>query len=143
MTTPTALEAKDAIRDVLHSYCFRLDAGEFDSWAELFTTDAVFVPSPDQECHGRAAIRDYIGSVLSEAGAGPGRKHLTINAVITLAGDEADVISNVLVVLETAAGITIALAGRYADHIVNDNGHWRFKKRAVHFDIVGDLGLNS
>ena len=31
------LEEKDAIRDVMSSYCFYVDSGEFEKFAELFT----------------------------------------------------------------------------------------------------------
>src|SRR5690348_651250 len=34
---PTALEEKDAIREVLAEYCFRLDGGSYDEMAALFT----------------------------------------------------------------------------------------------------------
>ena len=34
---PSALEDKDAIREVLAEYCFRLDDGRFDEMAALFT----------------------------------------------------------------------------------------------------------
>ena len=143
MTKLSESEHKDAIRDLMYMYCYRMDAGEFDAWAELFTVDGVFEPAPDQECHGRVAIRDYIGSVLSDKGDGPSRKHLTINPVITLAGDEANAISNVLVVLGFGNDISIGLAGRYEDHVIFQGGNWRFKRRKVHFDIVGNLGLKK
>ena len=34
---PTAVEEKDAIREVLAQYCFRLDDGRFAEMAALFT----------------------------------------------------------------------------------------------------------
>lgn len=143
MTTPSPLEDKDAIRDLLYTYCFKMDSGAFDEWAELFAEDGVFVPLPDQEVAGRAAIRAFIGTVLSETGDGPTRKHLTINPVISIDGDKATALSNVLVALESGDGIAIALAGRYEDALVREQGTWRFQRRAVHFDIQGDLALKS
>jgi hypothetical protein len=39
---PTQLEEKDAIREVLATYCFHLDAGRFDEMAALFTEDGTW-----------------------------------------------------------------------------------------------------
>ena len=39
---PTAVEDKDAIRDVLAEYCFRLDDGRFAEMAALFTEDGTW-----------------------------------------------------------------------------------------------------
>ena len=39
---PTALEEKDAIREVLAEYCFRLDGGDYDGMAALFTEDGTW-----------------------------------------------------------------------------------------------------
>ena len=39
---PTALEEKDAIREVLAEYCFRLDGGRYDEMAALFTEDGTW-----------------------------------------------------------------------------------------------------
>src|SRR5262249_11281052 len=36
MAMPSALEEKDAIREVLAEYCFRLDGGDYDGMAALF-----------------------------------------------------------------------------------------------------------
>src|SRR4029077_15102831 len=38
----TALEEKDAIREVLAEYCFRLDGGDYDGMAALFTEDGTW-----------------------------------------------------------------------------------------------------
>ena len=36
------LEEKEAIRDLLATYCFHLDGGELNKWVELFTEDGTF-----------------------------------------------------------------------------------------------------
>ena len=36
------LEEKDAIREVLAEYCFRLDGGDYDGMAALFTEDGTW-----------------------------------------------------------------------------------------------------
>ena len=39
---PTAFEEKDAIREVLAEYCFRLDDGQFAEMAALFTENGTW-----------------------------------------------------------------------------------------------------
>ena len=53
---PSALEEKDAIREVLATYCFHLDAGKFEDMAALFTEDGTWHTDFGKGT-GRAGIR--------------------------------------------------------------------------------------
>jgi uncharacterized protein (TIGR02246 family) len=137
------LEEKEAIRDLLSTYCFQVDDGEFDKFAALFTADGTFEPGPQGKYQGREAIRNFIASVVPRAGEGPARKHCTMNHLINVNGSEARANSYIVVLRESENGIIPSLAGRYEDLIVKENGEWRFKVRKIHFDIAGDLGLKK
>ncbi len=137
------LEEKDAIRDLMSAYCFHVDEGEFDKFAALFATDGTFEPGPQGKYQGRAAIREFIASVVPKPGEGPARKHCTMNHLITVNGSEAHAMSYIIVVRESADGIIPSLAGRYEDLLVKENNQWRFQVRKIHFDIAGDLGLKK
>ena len=137
------LEEKEAIRDLMSSYCFHVDNGEFDKFAALFTTDATFEAGPQGKMQGREAIRKFIASVVPLRGEGPARKHCTMNHLISVNGSEARADSYIVVLLASENGIVAALAGRYEDLIVKQDGEWRFKVRKIHFDISGDLGLKK
>jgi uncharacterized protein (TIGR02246 family) len=137
------LEEKDAIRDLMSACCFHLDEGEFDKFAALFAVDGTFEPGPQGQYQGRAAIREFIASVVPGPGEGPARKHCTVNHLISVSGSEARANSYILVVREAENGIIPSLAGRYEDLLVKENGEWRFKVRKIHFDITGDLGLKK
>jgi hypothetical protein len=50
-------------------------------------------------------------------------------------GDTAAAQSYVLVV-SAGKPLTVTLAGRYEDRIVRHGGRWRFRTRAVHFDLM-------
>ncbi len=52
---PTAIEEKDAIRDAMAEYCFRLDGGRYDDMAALFTEDGTW-DTAFGKATGRAAI---------------------------------------------------------------------------------------
>ncbi len=132
------LEDKSAIQDLLSTYCFHVDNGNYDGWANLFTTDCVLEPGNLETQRGRAAIREWIERLL--AGAAP-RKHCTLNVVIRVNGSEANVDSYIVMVQQGTAGPFVSLAGRYEDLVVKQGNTWLFKNRKIHFDIAGDLDL--
>ena len=59
---PTAVEEKEAIREVLAQYCFRLDDGRFDDMAALFTVNGTW-DTAFGRATGRAAIAELAHSI--------------------------------------------------------------------------------
>lgn len=139
----TVLEEKEAIRELMSEYCFHVDNGEFEKFADLFTIDGIFETGVLGRLQGRQAIRDFIATHVPRAGEGPARKHCTMNHIIRVNGNEACADSYVVVVREVENGIIASLAGRYEDQLVKENAEWRFKVRKIHMDICGDLGLKK
>ena len=137
------LEEKEAIRDLMSAYCFYLDNGEFEKFADLFCHDAIFEAGPLGKLQGRKAILEFISAQVPRPGEGPARKHCTLNHIIRLSGSEARADSYIVVLRESPAGIIASLAGRYEDLLVQEAGEWRFKVRKIHFDIADDLGLKK
>lgn len=139
---PTGPEDKDAIRELLAEYCFRLDECRFEDFGALFTETAEWGPKRiAQKARGPRAIAELARSIVPAKGEGPARRHLTTNIAIRLTGDEARVKSNFLLVRESEAGPLLSLAGTYEDHVVRTPDGWRFQGREIHNDIAGDLGL--
>ena len=84
-----ALEEKDAIREVLAEYCFRLDGGRYDDMAALFTEDGTW-DTAFGAATGRAAIAQQARDIRARAGDNrPRAIHLVTNIVIALNGNEA------------------------------------------------------
>ena len=127
----TALEDKDAIREVLADYCFRLDDGRFAEMAALFTDDGTW-DTAFGKATGHAAIEQLARS-LREGGTQPRPRgiHLVTNIVIALDGERADVRSNWTVVQNGAHGPQIGSGGAYADEMVKQDGTWRFRYRKI------------
>ena len=61
------LEEKDAIREVLAEYCFRLDGGDYDGMAALFTEDGTWDTAFGKGT-GRAAIAQHARDIRARAG---------------------------------------------------------------------------
>lgn len=125
------LEEKDAIREVLAEYCFRLDGGQFADMAALFTEDGTW-DTAFGKATGRAAIADFARG-LREKGPQPRPRgvHLTTNIVIELDSNIAKVRSNWTVVQNSASGPQIGSGGGYADELVKQNGKWLFRYRKI------------
>ncbi len=128
---PSALEEKDAIREVLAEYCFRLDGGRYDDMAALFTEDGTW-DTAFGAATGRAAIAQQARDIRARAGANrPRAVHLTTNIVIALNGDEAEVRSNWTTVQNSPQGPKIGSGGGYADRMVKQGGKWLFCYRKI------------
>ena len=136
-----ALEDREAIRELLSEYCFRLDECRFEEFGALFTDTAEWGPERLPKARGPAAIAELVRSIVPVRGEGPARRHLTSNIVIALAGDAARVKSNFLMVRESASGPLLAIAGTYEDEVVRTPQGWRFQSRRILNDVAGELGL--
>src|SRR5258708_13927043 len=69
---PSMLEEKDAIREVLAEYCFRLDSGWYDGMAALFADNGTW-----ETAFGKSTCREAIaalaGDIRARAGDNPPR----------------------------------------------------------------------
>jgi len=127
---PSALEEKDAIREVLATYCFHLDAGNFEAMAALFTEDGTWHTDFGTGT-GRAGIIEHARSLRRGDAPRPRGVHLTSNIVIELDGDTARVQSNWIVAQNTDTVPKIGSAGGYADDMVKQSGRWLFRYRKI------------
>ncbi len=121
---------KNAIREVMATYCFRLDAGDMDGMAALFTPDGVWETDFGKGA-GRAGIAEHGRSLRAHGNPRPRAVHLCTNIVIDLQGDTASVLSNWTTVQNSEAGPKIGSAGGYIDKMVKQNGQWLFVHRKI------------
>jgi 3-phenylpropionate/cinnamic acid dioxygenase small subunit len=133
---PTAIEEKDAIREVLAEYCFRLDDGRFDEMAALFTEGGTW-DTAFGKATGRPAIAELARSLrLRVTEPLPRAVHLVTNIAIALEGERATVRSNWMVMQNSPEGPRIGSGGVYDDEMVKDGGRWLFRYRKIDRFIV-------
>src|SRR6266702_920036 len=95
---PTVIEEKDAIREAMAEYCFRLDGARYDDMAALFSEDGTW-DTAFGKATGRAEIAGLARDIRVRAGdSRPRAMHLVTNIVITLDGESAEARSNWTVV---------------------------------------------
>ena len=136
---PTPLEDKEAIRELLSEYCFRMDDFRFAELGALFAEDGEWI-APYARARGPAEIAALMTRNIPTE---PRRKHFIMNSLIRLDRDRASARTSYFVVLQAAgAGLTPSVAGTYEDVLVRTTGGWRFRERRLVHDLVAGLGLN-
>jgi hypothetical protein len=128
---------KDAIRELLHLYCFHMDEGRFEELAALFVNDGEWI-APYRSARGPKAIAAWLHQSVP---ASPRRMHYVMNSVITVDGDEASARSNYLVMVEGADGPVPSVCGTYADVLIRIDAGWRFRRRALIHAFKGEMRL--
>ena len=128
---------KDAIRELLHQYCFCMDQGRFAELSALFTADGELI-APYRRAKGPAEIAAWLAQSVPPE---PRRMHYTMNSVITVDGAHAAARSNYLVMVEGANGPVPSVCGTYQDALVRQGETWRFQRRELVHAFKGDMAL--
>ena len=127
---PSDLEEKDAIREVMAEYCFRLDNDRFADMAALFTEDGTWDTAFGKGT-GRAEVEALVQRIRQSATARPRAIHQVTNIVIKLEGISAKIFSNWMTVQNSEQGPKIGSAGSYTDDMVKQGGRWLFRYRKI------------
>ena len=142
-------EDTEAIRRVLREYGRRLDAGDLQGYANLFSVDGEWIGgfgavkgraqiAPFMEKNMRTPLPSVEGQAAASAPPRPGPRgvHLLTNEIIDLNGDRATVWSRWTYMSRSADNKPVpVLVGHYDDVMVRENGDWKIRKRVVSGDI--------
>jgi len=137
----------DSYREIeilIYTYAERVDAGDLEGMASLFSHAEFFGPDGKIAASGaeeflslqRQAIKIY-----SETGT-PRTKHVTTNVIIEV--DESTNVATArsyFTVLQSAEELPLQpiIAGRYKDSFERIDGNWRFSRRQSIPEFYGDL----
>jgi hypothetical protein len=126
------LEDREEIERLLMEYGVTLDNRDFTAYSQLFATDGIWSGSIGT-IRGQAAIKAAMEKAFDTATAptGDGSFHLLTNPIIDVQGDHATAISKWTFVHLVDKKPVIALAGRYDDSLIRQNGRWRFERRVA------------
>jgi hypothetical protein len=131
------LEDKDAIRELLHRYCFYMDEGRFTELAELFADNGEWV-APYRSAKGPPDIASWLRQSVPPL---PKRMHYVMNSIIDITGASATARSNYLVMVEGSSGPVPSVCGTYADELVKLPDGWRFQRRELIHAFKGEMAL--
>ncbi|MFL6108994.1 MAG: nuclear transport factor 2 family protein [Marmoricola sp.] len=141
------MDSARQIENLLYTYAERIDLGDLDGVAELFTRATIFGVEngpPETQFHGREGARKMyaMSTRLYEDDGTPKTKHITTNAIIEVDDDArtATCRSYYCVVQATPALVLQPIiAGRYHDTFKVVDGKWCFATRTLFVDLMGDL----
>jgi hypothetical protein len=126
------------ILDLFAKYCHAVDRYDFAIFEEVFTDDLVAdyseVRAPEDEpvLYGRAEFAAWLTDSMSLIG--PGMTHFMANHLITVDGDEANVVSHNHV-------LNVSMGGVYHSHAVKTPQGWRIDRirfEARYFGAVAE-----
>jgi hypothetical protein len=130
-------EDKEAIRELLHRYCFCMDEGRFEELATLFADDGEWI-APYRTAKGHADIAAWLTQSVPPR---PARVHYVMNTIIDLDGTRATARSNYLVMVEGPQGPIPSVCGVYDDVLVKLPEGWRFLRRQLIHAFKGEMAL--
>lgn len=135
------LEAERAITRTLHRYAHSIDYGDEEGWVDCFTEDGVFDVRSRHAHQLKRLItgRDELRAFIARHTRAPElwHKHLLIEPMIDVNGDEAMCVSYLAVVMEHEEIPVIRVFGRYRDRLVRgQDGRWRFRERIAEIESM-------
>ena len=135
-------EAKEAIQRLMNEYCFRLDTGNLDGFADLFE-HATFgvIGDPDGPCTGSEEVREFLQKVILYDGK-PHTKHVLSNVQIDVAENNTEAAAQSYVTVFQALPdfpMQAIFGGHYFDRFVKTENGWCFASREISPDLLGDL----
>jgi hypothetical protein len=136
-------DAHEEIRNLLGTYCERMDAGDFAGLAELFTDARLADEHGTVFATGRHEVLAMWQAQTVLYDGRPATRHVTANPVIDVddAAGTATVRSS-YVVFQGVDGFPLQpiVTGRYADTFARgDNSNWHWTERRYAVDHTGDL----
>jgi 3-phenylpropionate/cinnamic acid dioxygenase small subunit len=139
----TEINAYEAIRNLLGTYCEQMDAGNFDGLAALFADARMTDERGNVFATGREEIAGMWHKQTILYDGSPRTRHVTANPIITV--DETAgtaVVRSSYIVFQGTDDLPLRpiITGRYVDRFIRDeHGVWRWDERSYAIDHVGDL----
>jgi uncharacterized protein (TIGR02246 family) len=126
----TDAQVAEGVRATIAAYTHALDDGRTDDVVATFCPDGT-CEIPGMGTHqGHEALRQAYAKWEPKRP----QRHLVVNTLVVAEGDgEATAVSDVIFMLLGKEGWAVQLVGRYHDVLHNDDGRWRFHRRAATF----------
>ena len=134
-----------AIKNLVYSYAEFLDLGDFDSLRALFADAVVSMPGSDREFRGADAVRSLIEQTVQLYDGIPRTKHVVTNLIVEIDPDGvAAVARSYYTALQAHPDVPLQpiLAGRWHDRLEKVDGRWRFAKRMIYNDLMGNISAH-
>ncbi|MGH9275241.1 MAG: nuclear transport factor 2 family protein [Acidimicrobiales bacterium] len=124
----TYAEVVEGVRATIAAYTHALDDGRTDEVVATYCPDGAFELVGTGTFEGHDALRDaYAGWTPRKP-----QRHLVANTLVSdWSEHEATATSDVVLIVQGAAGWAIEFVARYADTLHHVDGSWKFHRRTV------------
>jgi hypothetical protein len=133
---------REAILRLMNEYCYRIDAGDKLGFARLFEHGTFeLIGDPAGGISGTQALLDMLENVILYDGK-PQTKHVMSNETIEVHPDgETASAQCYLAVYQALPDFPLQpiFMGHYFDTFEKAGSEWRFKRRKISPDLIGDL----
>lgn len=133
----------EEIRALLHRYCERIDAGDWEGVGALFADGALSDEHGTELARGASAVAAFYAGGTQLHGGSPRTKHLVVGTALERPDTAGVVVArSSYLVLQAIEGLALQpiITGRYVDSFGRDGDcAWRFLERRFHVDLLGDL----
>ncbi len=129
----------DAITALIHEYAFRLDRGDIDGVAALFTNAELRSTRNERVRRGATEARTLYEPVIIYDDGTPRTMHQLTNVTVEINGVAATARSYFTVLQITGQGLHPILAGEYRDRFVRRGKRWEFAERTFDPKLFGDM----
>jgi hypothetical protein len=133
---------KEAILRLMNEYCYRIDQGDLEGFADLFARGSFgIVGDPHGPDVGREALLATLRNVILYGGK-PQTKHVMSNVQIDLDESGQTATAQCYITVFQALPdfpLQAIFAGHYRDRFARSAVGWHFVSRDISPDLLGDL----
>lgn len=137
-------DAASAITELVYTYAERIDLGDFDGIGALFADAVITAEGSDISWSGKTDVTEmYVSMTRRYPNGTPNTKHVTTNLIIDVDEDAGTATArSYFTVMQAVPGslpLQPVVSGRYRDSFERADSGWRFSRRHMIVDLVGDM----
>ena len=132
-----------AVTNLLYRYAELIDAGDYEGIGEHLQYAVITTDGSDQEISGAEAVAGMYHASTRKYGNGtPLTKHVITNPIVEVADDGLTAtVRSYYTVFQKAPDTPLQpiINGHYRDEFAKVDGEWRYTRRHMGVDYLGDL----
>lgn len=132
-----------AVTNLLYRYAELIDAGDYEGIGAQLAHAVITTDGSDREIRGAEAIAGmYHASTRKYEDGTPLTKHVITNPIVEVSDDGATATCrSYYTVFQKVEGTPLQpiIAGHYRDEFEKVDGEWRYSRRHMGVDLIGDL----
>lgn len=137
------MEDSRQIENLIYRYAELIDNGDLDGVASLFRHAEIYSPAHDVTRSGYEQVLQMyqLSCRIHETTGTPLTKHLTTNVIVEVADDTGSATArSYYTVIQATPALPLQpiISGRYRDTFEKVDSTWRFSRREMLVDLIGD-----